>query len=386
MPRAELVVRAFYKILFLLLYFWNSAQSVRRMSPLLINTWCIPNAADKLWQVCPFRRNLQIIPKQLLVIRMCTVFTTASARSIGLFPRKSAIPCSVIMTLTECSLWSRWDTIGTIGADATSFGRRRARENRNIGTAGKVARTSDTVHHLGSANMSGIDITINICFNSGIHWNHSNTANYFRTVGNFRRTQHQFMTEKVHIVINILQTVIRHTQRTGTTKLDSAFFHQFYYRILNYFSIHFKRRNAGVLAQRTQHGIGNFPTPDCKGRKVEGIIPCACPKPRTQPHSDRFYLSRGQIHGNHAPHPAYWFLPRQQSWKGLPEYKEGQWVARTHDRNRTTIRRTFHFIQIVHAYQGFTMRAFNSTMTLSASRAMVGVIPTPQSGKYVRLP
>lgn len=38
MPRTELAVRGiFYEILFLF-YFWNSAQSVKRMSPLLINT------------------------------------------------------------------------------------------------------------------------------------------------------------------------------------------------------------------------------------------------------------------------------------------------------------------------------------------------------------
>ena len=142
--------------------------------------------------------------------------------------------------------------------DTTSLGRRRTRENRNVGTAGKVAGTSDTIHHLGSTNMSGIDISINICFNGSIHRYHTNTTNHFRTVGNFRRTQHQFMTEKVHIIVNILQTIIRHTQRASTTKLDSTLFHQFNNGILNHFSVHLKRRNAGILTQCAQHGIGNI--------------------------------------------------------------------------------------------------------------------------------
>jgi len=38
----------------------------------------------------------------------------ALARSVGHFPRKSAMPCSVMMTWTECSLLSRWLTRGTM--------------------------------------------------------------------------------------------------------------------------------------------------------------------------------------------------------------------------------------------------------------------------------
>ena len=38
----------------------------------------------------------------------------ACARSFGLLPRRSATPCSVTMMLTSCSLWSTWETIGTM--------------------------------------------------------------------------------------------------------------------------------------------------------------------------------------------------------------------------------------------------------------------------------
>ena len=36
------------------------------------------------------------------------------ARSAGPRPRRSASPCSVTMTWTECSLWSTWLQKGTI--------------------------------------------------------------------------------------------------------------------------------------------------------------------------------------------------------------------------------------------------------------------------------
>ena len=42
------------------------------------------------------------------------MLTTNSARSWGDRPRRSAMPCSVTMTWTECSLWSAWLTRGTM--------------------------------------------------------------------------------------------------------------------------------------------------------------------------------------------------------------------------------------------------------------------------------
>ena len=55
-----------------------------------------------------------IIPEKLFIVGCAQFSMMACARSFGLLPRRSATPCSVIMIFTECSLWSRWETIVTI--------------------------------------------------------------------------------------------------------------------------------------------------------------------------------------------------------------------------------------------------------------------------------
>ena len=93
--------------------------------------------------------------KQLSVIRMCTVFINRFRTSHrALSTQVGYNPCSVIMTLTECLLWSRWDaaTIGIDRADATSFGRRRQREPLGTSVAPRVKSPEPPIpfHHLGS--------------------------------------------------------------------------------------------------------------------------------------------------------------------------------------------------------------------------------------------
>ena len=54
------------------------------------------------------------------------------------------------------------------GADFAFFGYGRAGEDGDVGVARKVARTADTVHHFGSANVGRVYITIDIRFNGCI--------------------------------------------------------------------------------------------------------------------------------------------------------------------------------------------------------------------------
>ena len=47
--------------------------------------------------------------------------------------------------------------------DSTALSSRRSGIDADICVAGKVARTADTVHHLGTANVGRVDITKDIC-------------------------------------------------------------------------------------------------------------------------------------------------------------------------------------------------------------------------------
>ena len=106
--------------------------------------------------------------------------------------------------------------------------------------------------------MSRVHISVYIGFDSSIHRNHTDSTYYFRTVGYFRRTKHQLMTEEVHIIVYILQAIVGNGKRACTTEFDTTFFKQLYHRILNYLGIHFKWWDALVTAQRTKYCVRNI--------------------------------------------------------------------------------------------------------------------------------
>ena len=56
-------------------------------------------------------RNVAAEQKKEVGMRLNELKTKAQDK---ILPRRSATPCSVITMLTSCSVWSWWDTIGTI--------------------------------------------------------------------------------------------------------------------------------------------------------------------------------------------------------------------------------------------------------------------------------
>ena len=238
------------------------------------------------------------------------------------------------------------------GTDTPSFCCRWTREDRNISAARKVARTADTVHHLRTTDMRRVYISVNIRFDSRVHRNDTDAANYLRTVGYFRRTEYQLVAEEIHIIVNILQTVVCHTERTGTAKFNSTLFYQINDRILNDLRIHFKRWNAGVFTQRTEHCIGNVsyarlqrqegrrnnPAAHVRSQEIGNVLTDLIGY-RVRIVETTCFIRK--IHLHHSDNLCWIYLNIRQS----------DAVARTYDRNRTTIRRTFHFVQVMHSDQ-----------------------------------
>ena len=143
--------------------------------------------------------------------------------------------------------------------DAPFLGHAGAGENGNVGIAREVARTADAVHHARAADMSGVHIAIDVLLDGCIDGNHSQAAYHLRTVGHFGGTQHQLVTEQVHVFVNAVQAVVGHCQGAGAAKLDASFTDQPDHRVLDHFRIHLKRRNGLVMSQSVQHGIGDVP-------------------------------------------------------------------------------------------------------------------------------
>ena len=96
--------------------------------------------------------------------------------------------------------------------DFTFLGNGRTSEDGDIGIAGEVTASADAVHHLGSADVRGVHVAVDVGFDGGVDGDDTEPAYHFRAVGDFRRTEHQFVAEEVHILVDTFQTVVRYGQ------------------------------------------------------------------------------------------------------------------------------------------------------------------------------
>ena len=96
--------------------------------------------------------------------------------------------------------------------DFTFLGNGRTSEDGDIGIAGKVTASTDTVHHLRTADVRGVHVAVDVGFNGGVDGDDTEPAHHFRAVRDFRRTEHQFVAEEVHILVDTFQTVVRYGQ------------------------------------------------------------------------------------------------------------------------------------------------------------------------------
>ena len=96
--------------------------------------------------------------------------------------------------------------------DFTFLGNGRTSEDGDIGIAGEVTASADAVHHLGSADVRGVHVAVDVGFDGGVDGDNTESAHHFRAVGDFRRTEHQLVAEEVHILVDAFQTVVRYGQ------------------------------------------------------------------------------------------------------------------------------------------------------------------------------
>ena len=96
--------------------------------------------------------------------------------------------------------------------DSTTLSGRWSSIDTDICVAGKVARTTDTVHHLGTANVGRVDVTENICFESGVDGNQTKTTSYLRVIGDLLWTENEFITEEIEVVEDLLELIRTNSQ------------------------------------------------------------------------------------------------------------------------------------------------------------------------------
>ena len=67
----------------------------------------------------------------------------------------------------------------------------------------KVAGTADTVHHSCTGYVSGVDVTEYIGFQSRIDGHQTETAGYFRIVGDFLRAKQNLIFEEIQVRVDV---------------------------------------------------------------------------------------------------------------------------------------------------------------------------------------
>jgi hypothetical protein len=100
---------------------------------------------------------------------------------------------------TECSLLSRWLTIGTIVLILPPLGRGGTDEHGQERGARKVGRAADAVHHVFAQHVGAVDVAAQIHLDGGVDGDGAQAADDFGIVGDLLRPQQQPVAEELPI-------------------------------------------------------------------------------------------------------------------------------------------------------------------------------------------
>ena len=105
--------------------------------------------------------------------------------------------------------------------------------------------------------MSRVDVTEDVGFEGSVHSDKAETADDFRIVGNFARTDNHFVAEEFNVAEEFVHCFVRECEGASTTEAAFAHFHQFENGILDNFGIHVECRNFLAFAKSVEHGVCN---------------------------------------------------------------------------------------------------------------------------------
>ena len=109
--------------------------------------------------------------------------------------------------------------------------------------------------------MRTVHISENIGFQCRIDRDKPHTAYQLGVIAYLAGAQHDFIPEKVEVAIHFLHHFIAYRQRTTAGESTTTFPQKSDDRVLYHLGIHLERRNIGIAAQETQHGVGDVSYP-----------------------------------------------------------------------------------------------------------------------------
>src|SRR5690554_2520477 len=142
------------------------------------------------------------------------------------------------------------------GGNCAVFRRGSSHKNGDAGVTGKVAGAADTVHHVGAADVGGVDVAVDVYFQRGVEGNDSKTTDQLRVVGDFLRAEHYLASVFFQILGQGINPLLGQGQSGTGSELDHAGVDQVAYAILQYFGSHYYIFKAGLL-HAVKHSVGH---------------------------------------------------------------------------------------------------------------------------------
>ena len=143
------------------------------------------------------------------------------------------------------------------GADETVLSHRRAAEDAQVAVASEVARTANTVHHLGAGDVSRVDVTEYVGFESSVHSYHAEATDKSRVVRYFSRAKYDVLLEVFDILVEVEDGIVRERHRAGAHKFTLAALHEFEHSVLHHLGVHGEWRNFVACFQTGEHGVSH---------------------------------------------------------------------------------------------------------------------------------
>ncbi|MNC19276.1 hypothetical protein D3C75_672050 [compost metagenome] len=140
--------------------------------------------------------------------------------------------------------------------DRTALGDRLGHEHGQVRVAREVARATDAVHHPGAADVSGVDVAVDVELQRRVDADDAEAAHDFRVVGDFLRAQDQLVLVTLQVAEHIGVAPARQGDRAARSKAQLTGVDQVESRVLQHLGIHrqvFERR----VDQATHHRVGD---------------------------------------------------------------------------------------------------------------------------------
>ena len=90
-----------------------------------------------------------------------------------------------------------------------------AGEDGQVGIRSKVSRAADAVHHLRTAYLRAVHMTVEVALDGCVQGTDADACDDLRAVADLGGTQHELVLEEVDVVVDVEQALVGDRQRAG---------------------------------------------------------------------------------------------------------------------------------------------------------------------------